>query len=82
VAELQAVGCDLAYLCTDVTNPGLVRLYGQREFVPLSRPHTYLEKSGTLYTDTDAMIAPIRSSSVFGAVLRDNEPFAIGTGNW
>ncbi len=48
VTELQAAECDLAYPCTDVTNPGMVRLYGQLGFVPLSRPHSYLGKSGTL----------------------------------
>jgi ribosomal protein S18 acetylase RimI-like enzyme len=80
--ELHTVECDLAYLCADVNNPGIVRLYGQVGFVPLNHPHTFRGKSGKRYTDTDAMIAPVRSPAVFQAVLEDREPFDIGIGNW
>jgi GNAT superfamily N-acetyltransferase len=80
--ELHGAGCDLAYLCAEVQNPGIVRLYGQVGFVPLRRPHTYHGISGTLYTAVDGMIAPVRSPALFNEVLSDGEPFHIGTGNW
>lgn len=80
--ELHMVQCDLAYLCAEVSNPGIVRLYGQVGFVPLNRPHTFVGQSGKRYTDMDAMIAPVTSALVFEEVLGDREPFDIGTGNW
>jgi predicted N-acetyltransferase YhbS len=82
VDELHAAECDIAYLCAAVTNPGIVHLYGQVGFVPLGHPHTYRGRSGTRYTDDDAMIAPVRSTTVFQQVLADDQPFDIGVGNW
>jgi hypothetical protein len=82
VEEMKRIGCDVAYLCAAVNDPGIVRLYGQSGFVPLRRPHTYFGKSGRLYEDNDAMIAPICSPAVFKEVLTSTEPFHIGTGNW
>ena len=82
VEEMKRMGCDMAYLCAAVNDPGMVRLYGQSGFVPLRRPHTYFGKSGRLYEDNDAMIAPICSPAVFNEVLTSSEPFHIGTGNW
>lgn len=81
-SEMERVQCDLAYLCAAVNDPGIVRLYGQSGFVPLRRPHTYHGKSGRLYEDNDAMIAPICNPAVFEEVLHSSEPFHIGTGNW
>ena len=80
--ELHAAGCDMAYLCAEVDDPGIVRLYGQVGFVPLRRPHSYFGESGALYTAVDGMIAPVRSPALFDNVLNDREPFHIGTGNW
>jgi ribosomal protein S18 acetylase RimI-like enzyme len=81
-AEMARVHCDMAYLCAAVDDPGIVRLYGQCGFVPLRRPHTFFGRSGRLYEDHDAMIAPIASRSVFEEVRDSQEPFHIGTGNW
>jgi ribosomal protein S18 acetylase RimI-like enzyme len=81
-AEMERARCDMAYLCAAVNDPGIVRLYGQSGFVPLRRPHTFFGRSGRLYEDDDAMIAPICEPSVFRDVLNAAEPFHIGTGNW
>jgi ribosomal protein S18 acetylase RimI-like enzyme len=81
-AEMDRINCDLAYLCAAVSDPGIVRLYGQTGFVPLRRQHTYFGRSGRLYEDEDAMIAPICNSAVFEEVLNSSEPFHIGNGNW
>jgi len=80
--EMERVRCDVAYLCAAVKDPGIVWLYGQSGFIPLRRPHTYRGKSGRLYEDTDAMIAPICNPTVFEDVLNSSEPLHIGTGNW
>lgn len=80
--HLRKNNCDVAYLCADIHNPGMVRLYGQVGFVILNKPHTYLGKSGKRYTDTDGMIAPVSSQEVFMEIMRDKEPFDIGRGNW
>jgi len=82
VEEMKRATCDMAYLCAAVKDPGIVRLYGHSGFVPLRRPHTYLGRSGRLYEDDDAMIAPICNAAVYGEVLNSAEPFHIGTGNW
>jgi GNAT superfamily N-acetyltransferase len=82
VCELDLVGCDVAYLCTDVRRPEMVRLYGRAGFVLLNRPLTYLGASGRRYVDHDAMIAPVRSRELFEAILSQSGPFDIGRGNW
>jgi len=82
IAELERDGCDIAYLCAAVNDPGIVRLYGQSGFVPLRRPHTFFGRSGRLYEDDDAMVAPICNRSLFENVLNDTKPLHIGTGNW
>jgi ribosomal protein S18 acetylase RimI-like enzyme len=82
IQELASVGCDVAYLCTDVHDPGMLELYGRTGFVPLGRPHTYLGASGRRYVDDDGMIAPVGSREVFEEILRQAEPFDIGQGNW
>jgi ribosomal protein S18 acetylase RimI-like enzyme len=81
-AELEHANCDIAYLCAAVDDPGIVRLYGQSGFVPLRRPHTFFGRSGRLYEDDDAMVAPICNRALFEDVLTDTKPFHIGTGNW
>jgi ribosomal protein S18 acetylase RimI-like enzyme len=81
-AELEQADCDIAYLCAAVDDPGIVRLYGQSGFVPLGRPHTYFGRSGRLYQDDDAMVAPICNRGLFEDVLEDTTPLHIGTGNW
>jgi GNAT superfamily N-acetyltransferase len=80
--EMARARCDMAYLCAAVNDPGMVRLYGQVGFVPLRRPHTFFGKSGRLYEDHDAMIAPVGDSPVFRHVVNSAEPFHIGIGNW
>lgn len=79
---LKENNCDIAYLCTDIYNQGMIALYGQLGFVLLNKPHTYLGRSGKRYTDTDGMIAPICSQELFKEVLQDKESFDIGRGNW
>jgi GNAT superfamily N-acetyltransferase len=80
--ELHSLGCDVAYLCADVHNPGILTLYRQRGFVPLGRPHTYRGRSGKRYTDRDGLIAPVTSPEPFAQVIKDQQPFDIGRGNW
>jgi ribosomal protein S18 acetylase RimI-like enzyme len=82
VEEMKRAKCDIAYLCAAVDDPGIVRLYGQCGFVPLRRPHTFFGRSGRLYEDNDAMIAPICNPVVYNEVLTSTDPFHIGTGNW
>ncbi|HEY8596996.1 MAG TPA: GNAT family N-acetyltransferase [Thermomicrobiales bacterium] len=80
MGRLRELGCDLAYLCTDIAKLG--HLYGQVGFVPLGRAHTYLGASDRRYTDDDGMIAPINSPDLFATILADEAPFDIGRGNW
>lgn len=81
-AELTKAGCEITYLCTDVTNPGMVRLYQKVGFTRLGRPHTFVGKSGKRYRETNAMIAPLVSLDKFKAVMTAKESLDIGVGNW
>lgn len=80
MARLRELGCDVAYLCTDIEKRA--HLYGQVGFVPLGRPHTYLGASGKRYTDDDGMVAAVNSPDLLAAILADDQPFDIGRGNW
>ena len=80
--ELDLAGCDIAYLCVLLEQPGLTELYGLAGFRRLHQGHTYLGAAGTRYLDHDGMIAPVRSPALFEAILQHPEPFDIGQGNW
>lgn len=80
--ELKKAGCDMAYLCTSIEKPWMVKFYGKVGFILLGRPHTYLGKSGKRYTDHDAMIAPVNSKEIFKFVLLQQSNFDIEVGNW
>jgi len=79
---LRQAACDVAYLCTDIHDPGMVALYGRSGFVPLGRLHTFLGAPGKRYVDDDAMLAPVCSPEIFQALLRQVTPLDIGRGNW
>ena len=82
IDELRWVGCDVAYLCARLENPGLTELYQRAGFARLRYGHTYLGASGQRYLDHDGMIAPILSRQLFEAIVTQPEPFDIGVGNW
>lgn len=82
IEELKFQDCDIAYLCADIYNPRMLKLYGRAGFLPLGKPHTYLGKSGKRYTDKDGMIAPIKSKDKFDFILKTKDIFDIGAGNW
>lgn len=80
VKKLKKANCDIAYLCTNI--PKLENLYGQVGFVPLSRPYTFVGKSGKKHIDDDGMIAPINSQKTFQEILEDTDPFDLEGMNW
>ncbi len=82
IEELTKTGCDIAYLCTDVDDKNATGLYEKVGFRILGKPHTYFGKSGKLYTDHDAMLAPLNSKVLFDKVIHGKEVFHIGKGNW
>jgi len=80
--ELKSQSCDIAYLCTDVDDPGMLTIYSQVGFTPLNKPYTYLGKSGKRYTEEDGLIAPVKSKDKYNFVVEGKEIFNIGIGNW
>jgi ribosomal protein S18 acetylase RimI-like enzyme len=82
MSELARAGCDVAFLCADLQNPQLLRLYGGVGFVPLRRPYTYTGISGARYSGEDGMLAPSGSPALFTELLDQAEPLEIGRGNW
>ena len=82
MSELARAGCDLAFLCADLQNPQLLRLYGGVGFVALGRPYTYAGASGARYSGEDGMLAPVCSPAIFAELLHQAEPLEIGRGNW
>ncbi|MEK7544224.1 MAG: GNAT family N-acetyltransferase [Patescibacteria group bacterium] len=82
MGELKRVGCDIAYLCTDVTKEWMVNFYQKFGFVRLVHGHTYTGKSGKRYTEFDGMIAPVCSKQLFQRIGMIKKPFDIGRGNW
>lgn len=80
--ELKSESCDIAYLCTDVDDPGMLTLYSQVGFTPLNKAYTYLGKSGKRYMEKDGLIAPVKSKDKYNFVMEGKEIFNIGIGNW
>jgi len=72
--------CDIAFLCTDIENPKLVRLYNKSGFVVMKQPYACTGKSGKRYVDKEGMIAPIKSKSKFNLILKNKEILDIGLG--
>lgn len=80
--ELNAQKCDVAYLCTDINDPAMVKLYTGVGFVHLNKPYTYVGRSGKRYAETDGMVAPLQSKEKFDLILNGKEPLDLDTGNW
>jgi predicted N-acetyltransferase YhbS len=80
--ELNTQKCDVAYLCTDIHNPSMVKLYARVGFGPLNKPYTYLGRSGKRYTETDGIIAPLQSNEKFGLIMNGKDILDLDTGNW
>jgi len=80
--ELKNQGCDIAYLCTDLTDPQKVRMYCNVGFVPLGRSHQYRGQSEKIYIENDAMIASVNSKVRFDLIMKGPEILDIGYGNW
>ena len=80
--ELRYKSCDIAYICTDVDDPVMLKIYYQAGFISLNKPYTYIGKSGKRYTEKDGMIAPIKSKEKFDIVMKGKDVFDIGIGNW
>jgi len=80
--DLKRKGCDMTYLCADVKNPEMVRLYGKVGFVTLDKPYTYLGKSGKRYTENNGMIAPVKSKAKFNLIRKSKKILDLGASNW
>ena len=80
--ELHKINCDVAFLCTDISNQFLVSFYNKFGFTLLNKNYTYLSKSGARYIEPDGMLAPVKSLELFGAILMDEDALDIGVGNW
>lgn len=80
--ELRRSGADIAYLCTEVEKEWMVAFYEKAGFVRLRYGHTYVGKSGKLYTEFDGMIAPVCTEEIFQRISMIKQPFDIGRGNW
>ena len=50
IKEFQKQKCDVLFLCTDIKDPKLVRLYNKFGFVIMKQPDTFIGKSGKRYT--------------------------------
>ena len=73
---------DIAFLCTDINNPAMIRLYCRVGFVPLGKPYTYTGKSGLRYVEHNGMVAPVKSMDKLKYIVSGKEPLNIGAGSW
>lgn len=73
---------DMAFLCANVHNSALTRLYGQVGFVPLDKPYTYRGRSCTKHMDHNGMVAPVTAKNRFKEVVSAEEHLNIGMGSW
>lgn len=80
--ELRRAGCDIAYLCTDISKDWMVRFYEKAGFIRIQHGHTYTGKSGKRYTEFDGMIASVCSAEKFQRVVTSEKVLDIGRGNW
>lgn len=80
--DFRAQNFDLAFLCADVNNPAMVKLYGRVGFVPLGKPYVYRGESGAEYVEHNGMIAPVNSNDKFRHILRGKGILDIGVGAW
>lgn len=79
--QLKKLNFDVAFLSTDLDSflRGYYEGYG---FVPLNKNYTFFGNSGKEYSESNGMIAPISSKTIFQQVVDGKEPFHIGKGNW
>jgi ribosomal protein S18 acetylase RimI-like enzyme len=80
--SLKSESCAVAYLCADAYSLKALEFYETFKFQRLLQKHTYLGKSGTRYTDTDGLLAPVCARKVFNQIIASPVPFDISVGNW
>ena len=80
VTTLKSWDCDVAYLCANIKESGA--LYEQAGFIPLSKSFTYYGRSGKLYEESNGMIAPLTSQSIFKEIIASKQKLHLGPGNW
>jgi predicted GNAT family N-acyltransferase len=82
INDFRKQNFDIAFLCTDISNPAMTELYSKVGFVSLGRPHSFTGKSGTKYVEHNGMVAPVKSIEKFNSVLSGKENLDIGAGCW
>ncbi len=78
--DLRKEKCEVAFLCTNIKDPKLVRLYKRFGFVIMKQPYTFIGKSGKRYIEKNGMIAPLRSKTKFNLILKSKKILDIGFG--
>ncbi|MFZ2025584.1 MAG: GNAT family N-acetyltransferase [Microgenomates group bacterium] len=82
LAEIKKSNVDIALLIVDAKNKKLVALYQKFGFTLLNRNVTYTGKSGTIYSQKGAMIAPMRSKNTYTKICTAKTSLHIGYGNF
>lgn len=80
IKTLKSWGCDVAYLCANTKESGV--LYERAGFIPLSKSYTYNGRSGKVYEESNGMIAPLTSQSIFKEIIASKQKLHLGPGNW
>jgi predicted GNAT family N-acyltransferase len=80
IKTLKSWGCDVAFLCANRKESGT--LYEQAGFIPLSKSYTYHGRSGKVYEESNGMIAPLKSPSIFKEIIASRQKLHLGPGNW
>ncbi len=82
LVEIKKSNVDIALLLVDSKNKKAISLYQKFGFTLLQNNVLYTGKSGTLYTQKGAMIAPIRSNNIYSKICTVKIPVHIGCGNF
>jgi GNAT superfamily N-acetyltransferase len=82
IEDFKSKNFDIAFLCTDINDPGLIKLYNRVGFFLLRKSYTYIGKSGAQYTEDNGMIASINCREKFELVQEGQEVLNLGVGSF
>lgn len=82
MTELAASGVDVAYLCCNYDDSKIFHLYGSAGYVIYKKPVIVVGKSGRIYPQEWAMLAPVGSREKFDLLFNSPDGFSLQGSDW
>jgi predicted acetyltransferase len=82
LAALKKAKCDIVFLGVDINSLWKIHLYEKLGFSFIPGGYNFIGKTGIKHKRLDGMILSLNTPYIVDMILKDNQPFFIGSGRW